>query len=128
MVSRVNHATRVLLDCLGVHQAILWIVCRRVLSAGLGPASLGAPIYVSLHRLPNILVLSYHSLLLLIAARIRHVSPLLCIVDDSGGLVGCRIDPKLTQVQRHLLLYCVEVVLHTWPLFSLYSPRSPLGS
>jgi hypothetical protein len=93
VIRGVDHPTRVFLYSLSVHQAILWVV--GVLSPRLRPA-LTPPVYVCLHCLAYILVLSYHPLLLLVATGVGHVTSLLGIVDYGSGLVGSRVDTELT--------------------------------
>jgi hypothetical protein len=93
VIRGINHPARVFLYSLSVHQATLWVV--GVLSPRLRPA-LTPTIYVCLHCLPYILVLSYHPLLLLVAAGVRHVTSLLGIVDNCSGLVGSWVDTELT--------------------------------
>jgi hypothetical protein len=96
VIRGVNHPARVFLYSLSVHQAILWVVgSGGVLSPRLRPA-LTPPVYVCLYCLAYVLVLSYHPLLLLVAAGIGHITSLLSIVDNGSGLVGCRVDTELT--------------------------------
>lgn len=129
MICGVNHPTRVFFYSLSIQQAILLIVCCGILPSWLGTSlSPTASVYVSLNCLTNILVLSYHSLLFLISTRIWQITPLICIVDYGCRLIGSRVDPKLTQIQRHLFLYGIEIFLiRSWPLLPLHSPWSTLG-
>jgi hypothetical protein len=96
VIRGIDHPARVFLYSLSVHQAILWVVgSGGVLSPRLRP-TLTPPVYVCLHCFAYVLVLSYHPLLLLVAAGIGHVTSLLGIVDYGSGLVGSRVDTELT--------------------------------
>jgi hypothetical protein len=130
MICGVNHPAWVFFYSLSIQQAILWIVWGWILPTWLGSSlSPTAAVYMRFNCLSYILVLSYHSLLFLIAARIWHVTSLLRIVDYGCGLVGSWINPKLTQVQWHLFLNGIEIFLiSSRPLFSLDSAWSSLCS